>query len=76
NTTLYSGSSVYLPGCPERTETGHPASGGDRLFSPTDMPLVVAGNTTRRVRPAYKQWLSLQCAQAVRDYLVELRRLQ
>lgn len=36
------------------------------------MPLKVAGNTDSQGRPAYNQWLSLQSAQAVRDYLVAL----
>ena len=40
------------------------------ILSQTDLHLQVAGHTDAQGDPAYNQWLSLQRAQAVRDYLV------
>jgi OOP family OmpA-OmpF porin len=42
----------------------------DILSQNTDLHLQVAGHTDAQGDPAYNQWLSLQRAQAVRDYLV------
>lgn len=42
----------------------------DILSRQTDLRLHVAGHTDAQGDPAYNQWLSLQRAEAVRDYLV------
>ncbi len=42
----------------------------DTLSQHADLPLQVAGHTDAQGDPAYNQWLSLQRAQTVRDYLV------